>query len=473
MLILQCSEVRLGSGKSQTGLIRFLRYVHDPEFVGYVIRKAATDLKGSGGLFDKAVKLFKQYDDRVTYTKQPMRINFPSGASIFFTGLDGQAGMDSLQGIEISAAMIDEATHLTEEEVWWVISRLRTNAKMSPNIWLTCNPDIDSFLFNWVQWYLYPEGTVVDDQLVEGRPDPKKNCTLRYFLTDPDGKMIWGDSKEYFYKLFPELTSPETDLQPESFVFIGATCKDNPLMLKANPKYESSLMNNPNRIKRERLYYGNWLAREEEAGYFKKEWVGELLNPMNKDDMSYLSKVVRRVRCYDLAGSVPSEKYPSPDWTVGVLIARTSDGNFIIEDMVRWRKRSGETIEEIMKVAKEDKKRYGNVQLYLPEDPAAAGKTAKVYQSKLFSHAGIPVKFIKVGTKNSKLKRFEPFSNAPENGLVKVVKGLWNDAFFSELEGFDGVSRTKKDDICDSCSDGFNVLATTKEYKKFNLSLLG
>lgn len=217
----------------------------------------------------------------------------------------------------------------------------------------------------------------------------------------------------------------------------------------------------------------NWLAREEEAGYFKKEWVGELLNPMNKDDMSYLSKVVRRVRCYDLAGSVPSEKYPSPDWTVGVLIARTSDGNFIIEDMVRWRKRSGETIEEIMKVAKEDKKRYGNVQLYLPEDPAAAGKTAKVYQSKLFSHAGIPVKFIKVGTKNSKLKRFEPFSNASENGLVKVVKGLWNDAFFSELEGFDGVSRTKKDDICDSCSDGFNVLATTKEYKKFNLSLLG
>ena len=46
-----------GAGKSQTGLIRFLKYVNDPEFVGYVFRKNASDLRGSGALFDKAVKL--------------------------------------------------------------------------------------------------------------------------------------------------------------------------------------------------------------------------------------------------------------------------------------------------------------------------------------------------------------------------------------------------------------------------------
>ena len=225
-----------------------------------MFRKNATDLKGSGALFDKAVKLFKQYDSMVTYTKQPMRINFPSGASIFFTGLDGQSGMDSIQGIEITAAMVDEATHLTEEEVWWIISRLRTNAKgIEPNIWLTCNPDIDSFLFKWVGWYLYPEGTLIGDELVEGRPDPDKNCKVRWFLTGVDGAMIWGDSKEYFYNNYPELTSPDTDLQPETFTFIGASCKDNPLMLKANPKYESNLLKLP-RVKRERLYYGKQIA---------------------------------------------------------------------------------------------------------------------------------------------------------------------------------------------------------------------
>ena len=450
---------------SQTGLIRFLRYVHDPEFVGYVFRKNATDLKGSGGLFDKAIKLFKQYDQKITYTKQPMRINFPSGASIFFTGLDGQAGMDAIHGIEITCAMIDEATHLSEEEVWWIISRLRTNASgIEPNIWLTCNPDIDSFLFNWVYWYIYPEGHMIDGELVEGRPDKDKNCKIRYYITtDADG-IIWGDSKEYFYENYPELTSPTSKLQPESFTFIGATCKDNPLMLENNPKYESNLLKLP-RVKKERLYYGNWLAREEEAGYFKRHWLGALFNPMSREDMSYLKRVVKRVRCYDLAVSIPSERYPNPDWTCGVLIARTNTGEFILEDVVRWRKLSGDSIQTIIDVAKDDAKRFGKVMTYLPQDPAQAGVTAKLYQAKLFSQAGVPVKFIKVGTKKSKLTKFEPFTNACENQLVKAVKGEWNDVYFSELESFDGVSKTKKDDQVDATSDSFNVLATTKEYR--------
>ncbi len=217
----------------------------------------------------------------------------------------------------------------------------------------------------------------------------------------------------------------------------------------------------------------NWLAREEESGYFKRQWVGDLINPMNRDDMEYLSRVVKRVRCYDLAGSVPSERYPSPDWTVGVLMARTNTGEFIIEDVVRWRKRSGESLQEIVNVAKQDNKRFGNVQLYLPQDPAQAGLTARLYQAKLFLAEGLRVKFLKVGTTKSKLTRFDPMANASENGLVRVVKGSWNDEFFSELEGFDGVSKVKKDDQVDAVADSFNVLATTKEYKKLNPSLIG
>ena len=217
----------------------------------------------------------------------------------------------------------------------------------------------------------------------------------------------------------------------------------------------------------------NWLAREEEAGYFKRGWLGDLLNPMNKQDMSYLDRVVKRVRCYDLAGSVPSERYNNPDWTVGVLVAKTSDGNFYIEDVVRWRKLSGESLQEIINVAKDDKKRFGNVQLYLPIDPGQAGLTAKIYHSKTFASAGVVVRFLKVGTTRSKLKRFEPFTAGSANGIVKAVKGFWNDVYLSELESFDGVSKTKKDDQVDATADAFNILATTKEYKKLNPAMIG
>ena len=82
-----------GSGKSYMGLMRFLRYVDDPLFSGYVFRKNATDMKGGGGLFQNAVRMFMAYDEKVTYTKQPMCITFPSGATINFTGLDGDQGI--------------------------------------------------------------------------------------------------------------------------------------------------------------------------------------------------------------------------------------------------------------------------------------------------------------------------------------------------------------------------------------------
>ena len=67
-----------GSGKTFLSLMRFLFYVEDSNFVGYVFRKNATDLKGGGGAFREAVKMFTTYDKRVKYTKQPMCIYFPS-----------------------------------------------------------------------------------------------------------------------------------------------------------------------------------------------------------------------------------------------------------------------------------------------------------------------------------------------------------------------------------------------------------
>ena len=68
-------------GKSYVGLMRFLKYIDDPDFVGYVFRKNSTDLKKEGGLFWAAVKMFQAYNPEVTYTTQPMVIKFPTSRS--------------------------------------------------------------------------------------------------------------------------------------------------------------------------------------------------------------------------------------------------------------------------------------------------------------------------------------------------------------------------------------------------------
>lgn len=456
-----------GSGKSYMGLMRFLRYIDDPLFAGYVFRKNATDMKGGGGLFQTAVRMFMAYDSGVTYTKQPMCIMFPSGATINFTGLDGQAGMDAIQGIEISAAMLDEATHFTEAEVLWIMSRLRGKVSFEPCMWLTCNPDPDSFLCSWLEPnYLYPRGAKVEGELVEGRPNPQLDGRLLYFLRGDGDKMIWGLDRDEMIEKYGDNYlkdhSGATTCNPKSFRFISATCLDNPPLLEANPNYVATLSNLP-RVTRERLLFGNWFAREEEAGYWKRDWVGDLVDAPPQD-------VHRRVRCWDIAGTLKTESNPDPDYTATVLMSRAKDGYYYIEHVYRDRRRIMEVLELIAQVAKEDMEYCSSlVSTYIPKDPNSSGEwTAQQWVNKLASQ-GIAVRTISTVGARSKLQRFLPFCAVSEEGLVKVVKGDWNEEFFSELESFTGERNARgHDDQVDACSDAFNRVSTNKELAKIS-----
>lgn len=454
-----------GSGKSYVGLLRFLRYINDPLFVGYVFRKNSTDMKGGGGLFETAVRMFQSYNPKVRHTKQPMVIYFPSGATINFIGMDGQAGMDAIQGKEISGAMIDEATHLSEIEINWIISRLRTKAKMTPCVWLTCNPDPDSVIFKWLKdYYLYPLGTVIDDELVEGRPNKDTDGRIRYYLK-VGTEIKWGSDKDELISLYKHnfpLVNGVHLCEPTSFRFISANCHDNPPLLKADPTYVHKLLA-LGRVEKERLYYGNWLARQESAGIFNRSWC-EIVTRV-PSDVKRLSKA----RAYDLAGTLPSEENPDPDYTASVLISRCDDGYYYVEDCTKDRMRINDVLIFIKKTAKEDYKYYGNMNTFIPRDPNSGGKYASQQFVSKLAGQGVAVRTIPTSGGKSKLTRFEPFACVAQEGLVRVVRGDWNDAFFSELESFTG-ERTRRvhDDIVDATSDSFMKVSTNKELPTFS-----
>lgn len=438
-----------GSAKTYGGILRHLRYIHDPDYVGYVVRRNETMLRQSGGAFEEAVKMSKIICPRgLKYTTKPMKIVFPSGATINFTGYEDDKAGDKFQGIQISACMFDEGTQAKEEHIWWLTSRLRSQAKMNGCIWITCNPDPDSYLFKWVEWYLYPKG-----HEFEGRPDPVKNGKIRYFVR-LGNTIHWGDSENELIEKWSGHTYDT--LQPKKFCFLGGTCLDNPPLLKSNPQYLSTLQSGT-RIQVERLLKGNWLAREESSGYFKREWLGELLDAPPTD-------TVRKVRSWDLAGSIKSETNPNPDWTVGTLISKDANGKYCIEDMVRFRARHGEVLDRIVEVAKMD---GDDVTITIPKDAGAAGAVALAYHVDVLSQHGFTCKH--TNTSKSKLKRFEPVSASMEVGNFTCVKGDWNEDMFSELEAFVGVSRSLKDDIVDSISDSYATLSKMRKIPEFNL----
>ena len=463
----------VGSGKSYMGLMRFLLYIDDPNFFGYVFRLNATDMKGGGGLFQTACRMFQAYDKRVKYTKQPMCIYFPSGATINFTGIDGDSGLDSIQGVEISAAMVDEAAQHLESTIFWIISRLRTKAKMIPNIWLTCNPDPDSFLKGWLdKYYLHQKGTLEEGELIEGRPNLSRDGDIRWFIRIGD-EVVWGSSKEELIKehshKFPiDRLSGLNTCQPRSFKFISATCHDNPPLIESDPNYVSNLLNLP-RVEKERLYYGNWYARQESSSYYQRAWTPVI----RFHDFLKTDEIIKRVRVWDLASSLPSEAYPDPDYAAGVLYGRTRAGSYVVEHLVHGRWRAGELEQMLVEQTKKDREMYGmGVNGYLPIEPASAGIIQKRHFATVFAQAGVPIKFFKVGTNKSKLDRFLPFSSVAENGLVYVIEGDWNEQYFYELEAFTGMRSKVHDDIVDSQSDAHNILAVSKELPQIKASLL-
>lgn len=453
------------SGKSYVGLLKFLRYIGDPLFVGYVFRKNSTDMKGGGGLFEQAVRMYTAYDSRVRHTKQPMVIYFPSGATINFIGMDGQAGMDAIQGKEISGAMIDEATHLNEVEINWIISRLRTKAKMIPCVWLTCNPDPDSVIYKWLKdYYIYPLGTVIDDELVEGRPNKSTDGRIRYYLK-VGSEIKWGSDRAELISLyqhhFPKVNGVHL-CEPTSFRFISANCHDNPPLLEADPTYVHKLLA-LGRVEKERLYFGNWLARQETSGIFSRSWC-EIVTKV-PSNVKRLSKA----RAWDLAGTLPSESTPDPDYSASVVISRCDDGFYYVEDCTQDRLRINDVINLIRDTAKEDYKYYGRINTFIPRDPNSSGKFASQQFVNRLAGSGVSVRTISTVGGKSKLTRFEPFACVAQEGLVKVVLGSWNDKFFSELESFTGARISGlHDDIVDATSDAFLKVSTNKELPSFN-----
>lgn len=168
-------------------------------------------------------------------------------------------------------------------------------------------------------------------------------------------------------------------------------------------------------------------------------------------------------RGWDLASSEPSEKNRKPDFTASVKMLKTKSGEYIIvgdyderskDELTqvygRFRKRPGERDLLIISQASFDGR---ECDIVIPEDPGAGGKVAFREMSKTIISEGFSVKKDPCPNNLKKLKRFEPFSTAAQNGLVSIVESTFPnkqtlEAFYKELEAFDGErsSSDRKDD---------------------------
>ena len=152
-----------------------------------------------------------------------------------------------------------------------------------------------------------------------------------------------------------------------------------------------------------------------EGGLFRRTWFR--ITPAPPDGW------VQRVRYWDLAATIDG------DYTCGVLMSRTQDGTFCIEDVRRGRWEPTQRDALILQTAKID---GYDVQVVLEQEPGSAGKSVTDYLTRRL--AGYNVVFDR--PTGPKEVRAQPLASQCGIGNLLLVAADWNEAFVDELSVF-------------------------------------
>lgn len=220
-------------------------------------------------------------------------------------------------------------------------------------------------------------------------------------------------------------------------LFIPADLDDNPFLDQA--EYEESLaLLDP--ITREQLRHGDWDI-DPRGGMFKREWFNIITE---------LPTIGYTVRYWDLASSTESE-FNDPDWTVGTKMSLTSNGDYVIWDIRRFRGTPKDNEDRISQTARED---GVDVDIFMEQEPGSAGKTVIDHYRRNILR-GYTFRADKEFRTTKKEIRAKPFSAAAEDGQVSLLLGTWVSPWLDEHIIF---PEGRHDDQVDSAVGAFQMI---------------
>lgn len=412
-----------GGGKTWALLLEAMRHRAVKNFTACIFRRNLVQVTNPGGLWAQSYKLFGPAGGRPK--QQPLGWTFPIGSLVRFGHLESEGTVLDWQGTELALVCFDELTHFSRDQFFYMLSRNRSMCGVRPYVRATCNPDADSWVAEFIAWWIYPD---------TGRPIPERAGVLRWFIRVGDA-LIWADTPEELRAQYPEIP-------PKSVTFVPALLSDNKALMEADPNYLANLMALPI-VERERLLSGNWRIRPAAGLYFRRDWC---------EFVDALPAGVKLVRGWDLAAT-PKTAGNDPDWTVGIKLGRDERGTYYIAGAVRLRGNPGDVETALKNTATEDGK---EVKISLPQDPGQAGKSQAQYLVKQL--AGFTVS---TSTESGdKLTRFGPVSSQAKAGNVKILKGPWNEEVLASLEAF---PEARHDDDADALARAFNAFQNAND----------
>lgn len=413
-----------GGGKTFAELLEQIRHIGNPRFIGVIFRKEAAQINDPGGLLDASKQIYPYLGG--DYQSGLRMWEFPSGAKVAFRHINEDRNLEKYQGAEIALIEFDELTHFSERAFFYMMSRNRSTCGIRPYMRAVMNPDPDSWIRTFIDWW-------VDDK---GFIDSEKSGRIRFFAR-VDGEVHWADSRKELYRKFFGLYRmyKRTGVhQVKSFTFIKSSIWDNKALMAVNPEYLSNLLSLP-LIDRMALLEGNWDTRATAGLVFNQRWF-DIIEPDELPfDPSRPGKGLLLVRGWDFAGT-EAELFGSkttknePCWTVGLKMAYYAPWKaYFVLHVVRMRIGPAKLDDEVLKWCRFDGR---HVPCRWEQEPGSSGirDTWRLKTHlKGFDTDGLD-------PEGDKLTRAKPMSSAAEKQKIILVNAPWLDIFTSELHSF-------------------------------------
>lgn len=435
-----------GGGKSYGLLMSALRHKNVPGFGCTIFRRNFNQIFSQGGLWDESMKIYQGIKG-ATPQMSLGRWKFCDRdgdiiSTVRFAHIEREDDLAKWQGSQICEIGFDELTHFSEKTFFYMLSRNRSTCGVTPFVRATCNPDADSWVAKFIDWWIDPES---------GYPIPERSGKLRWFIRRNE-VLYWANTKQELWERF-DLNTPEEKAEPRSVTFIMSRLDDNQELLKVNPEYKANLKA-MSIIERERLLYGNWKIKAAAGLFFKRTQLGEILEKVPQD-------VIQWVRCWDLAATEKTAD-GDPAFTAGVLMGKRKNGRYIIADVVNRQMSASDVRKTIKLTAQADRAAYKRVRVRLPKDPGQAGKEQAESYIKFLS--GFDV--VAVAETGSKEARAEPMAAQWQAGNFDILYGAWNEEYLHQLENFPD---SKFKDMVDASANAFVEIETKNVFNVGNL----
>lgn len=427
-----------GGGKTYALLLEALRHKDVKSFGAVIFRHNYNQITAEGGLWDASQKIFNQVPDARSRKSPKLHWRFDGGAKLSFAHIERDEDLKSWQGTEIAYIGFDELTHFTKHQFLYMLSRNRTTCGIRPYVRATCNPDVDSWVAEFISWWIDQE---------TGYAIPERSGQIRWMVVLND-IIYWGDTPEELAKKY------EVNVEDcKSVTFIASRLEDNKILMESDPGYLANLKA-MTEVDSERLLRGNWKIKAAAGSFFKRSQVGEILTEVPKD-------LVAVCRGWDLAATDKDEDDEAA-FTAGVLMGRRENGRFVIIDVINRQLKAGDVRSTVLVTAKMDHAKYAWCRQRLPQDPGQAGKDQKASYMEML--AGFDVHMIPES--GDKATRAEPMAAQWQHGMFDLVAGEWNEAYLNQLESFPD---SKWKDMVDASSSAFNEITLGMGFNIDNL----